>query len=40
MVGKSGRILRRPDEQLLVEQYELEQYDERMERQPERWRRD
>ena len=34
------RLYRRAVEQLLVEYYLLEQYDERVEREPERWQRE
>jgi len=38
--GKSGRIFRRPVEQLLVEYYQREQHDQRLERQPEQRQRE
>ncbi len=38
--GRSGRILRRPVEQLLDEYYQRGQYDQRLEREPEQWQRE
>jgi len=38
--GRSGRIFRRPVEQLLVEYYQRGQYDQRLEREPEQWQRE